>query len=292
VSQKGGEIFWRVKVLSSSALFRFLFQRERRRRELFSVLWDGGTFNEPLSFTLSLTLLLSPQNKTKQYLGKFKPNSGGFEGEFKNYVPKAVPIAAKHKCGYASIQPLAEVYGEQKAHDLVALYSFPNKASFDGWLDDYKVSGLPEMRHELLDGQVVSYYSMAGEDVDYDALTHYVVTNKKFASAEAKEDFQTNYGSKIKDIVAQTSGCIIKAGPFTPEQREGFLQEDADDIQLTILIGFPSAEKRQAWHDIQSENGMKDVRERTLVGSLYYIDALPKDHPAFVSGCPFERKTM
>ena len=64
VSQKGGEIFWRVKVLSSSALFRFLFQRERRRRELFSVLWDGGTFNEPLSFTLSLTLV--SLHKTKQ----------------------------------------------------------------------------------------------------------------------------------------------------------------------------------------------------------------------------------
>jgi hypothetical protein len=227
-----------------------------------------------------------------QYLGKFKPNSGGFEGEFKNYLPKAVPIAAKHKCGYASIQPLAEAYGEQKAHDFAALYSFPNKASFDGWLSDYKVSGLPEMRHELLEGQVTSYYSMAGEDVDYDALTHYVVTNKKFASAEAKEDFQTNYGSKIKDVVAQTDGCIIKAGPFTPEQREGFHQEDADDIQLTILIGFPSAEKRQAFHDIQKENGMKDVRERTLVGPLYNIDALPKDHPAFVSGAPFERKTM
>lgn len=225
-------------------------------------------------------------------MGKFKPDSGGFEGDFKNYVPKAVPIAAKHKTGYASIQPLADVYGEQKAHDVAALYSFPNKASFDGWFDDYKVSGLAEIRHGLLDGQVTSYYSMAGEDVDYDALTHYVVANKKFASAEAKEDFQTNYGSKIKDIVAQTSGCIIKAGPFTPEQREGFHQEDADDIQLTILIGFPSAEKRQAFHDIQSENGMKDVRERTLVGPLYNIDALPKDHPAFVSGSPFERKTM
>jgi hypothetical protein len=37
---------------------------------------------------------------------------------------------------------------------------------------------------------------------------------------------------------------------------------------------------------------MKDVRERTLVGPLYNIDALPKDHPAFVSGSPFERKTM
>merc|ERR1712216_547648 len=78
------------------------------------------------------------------YLGKFKPDSGGFEGDFKNYVPKAVPIAAKHKTGYASIQPLADVYGEQKAHDVVALYSFPNKASFDGWFDDYKVSGLAD----------------------------------------------------------------------------------------------------------------------------------------------------
>ena len=99
---------------------------------------------------------------------------------------------------------------------MAALYSFPNKASFDGWFDDYKVSGLAEMRHGLLDGQVTSYYSMAGEDVDYDALTHYVVANKKFASAEAKEDFQTNYGSKIKDIVAQTSGCIIKSWPVHP----------------------------------------------------------------------------
>ena len=96
-------------------------------------------------------------------MGKFKPDSGGFEGDFKNYVPKAVPIAAKHKTGYASIQPLADVYGEQKAHDVAALYSFPNKASFDGWFDDYKVSGLAEMRHGLLDGQVTSYYSMAGK---------------------------------------------------------------------------------------------------------------------------------
>ena len=207
-------------------------------------------------------------------------------------MPKAVPIATKHACGYASVQPLQDAYGEQKAHDFAALYSYPNKVSFDGWLEDYKNSELPELRHQLLDGTVTSFYSMAGEDVDYDALTHYVATNKKFASAEAKEDFLTNYASKIHDIVSQFDGHVIKGGPFTPEQREGFHQENADDVQLTILIGFPSADKRQAFHDAQVENGMADCRERTLVGPLYYMDALPKDHPAFVSGCPFERKTM
>ena len=204
---------------------------------------------------------------------------------FKTYLPKAVPIATKHACGCMHLFSHCKIaYGEQKAHDFAALYSYPNKVSFDGWLEDYKNSELPELRHQLLDGTVTSFYSMAGEDVDYDALTHYVATNKKFASAEAKEDFLTNYASKIHDIVSQFDGHVIKGGPFTPEQREGFHQENADDIQLTVLIGFPSAE-RQAFHGMVEQN-MADCRERTLVGPLYYMDAVPKDHPAFVSGCP------
>ena len=207
-------------------------------------------------------------------------------------MPKAVPIATKHACGYASVQPLQDAYGEQKAHDFAALYSYPNKVSFDGWLEDYKNSELPELRHQLLDGTVTSFYSMAGEDVDYDALTHSSPRTKSSCGAEAKEDFLTNYASKIHDIVSQFDGHVIKGGPFTPEQREGFHQENADDIQLTILIGFQPRIKDKLSTIFRRERLMADCRERTLVGPLYYMDALPKDHPAFVSGCPFERKTM
>ena len=176
---------------------------------------------------------------------------------------------------------------------MAALYSFPNKASFDGWFDDYKVSGLAEMRHGLLDGQVTSYYSMAGGRCRLRCVDALRRGEQKIRERRSQGRLPNQLRIENQRYRRSNQWLHNQSWPVhPPEQREGFHQEDADDIQLTILIGFPSAEKRQAFHDIQSENGMKDVRERTLVGPLYNIDALPKDHPAFVSGSPFERKTM